>query len=507
MSHLVEFKAVLELYDEGSFTARLVPFGVESPYGQGTVEFALGSLTYTASTPLTVDHGDSVFDRIGVMARHFETKEGAYGEFQLSDTEAGRTMRTLLLDGAVTDVSVGVRVDNDDDGVMFGELDHVSLVSHGRFGRTENPSKILAVHDDKEPSMGEEKVETAPVVEVFDDSELKEEMMRLAEHVDTLENRVVDEPELFTSLGDMVVTAAKASALGDEDAAHKMALFADTNTTTTGAGVVPDFLSAEYLSIIASSRVFLGNIPSDPIGAAGMTVEYPKKTSGPSVAVQSNEFDPVSSTAMPIGLISVDLLTYAGANSVSQQLIARSQPSFVDILFRELAGQYAQVTDAASIASAVAGAGGTAILADLGADAAATFAAFQVGNSAIIAGVRAPGNVVFLAADRWAELNSLVDTDGRPLLVFGANGPMNAQGQSQFNTMVAQYHGWVVRLDVDAANGTCLIMNSEHVANLESSPTQLSALQVSTLSTDFGIWGLQNIIIKFPEALYTLTPS
>jgi len=293
--------------------------------------------------------------------------------------------------------------------------------------------------------MGEEKVETAPVVEVFDDSELKAEIVRLSEQIDTFENEVVEEPALFSGIGDYAVTMAKA-AQGDDDAKHKMEQFADANTTTTGAGVVPDFLSSEYLSIIASSRAFLGNIPSDPIGNAGMSVVYPKKTSGPSVAVQASEFDAPSSTAMPIGTISVDLLTYAGANSVSQQLIARSQPAFVDILFRELAGQYAQVTDAASIATAVAGAGDTAVLADLGADAGATFAAFQLANTAIIAGVREPADTVFLAPDRWAQLNSLVDTDGRPLLVFGANGPMNAQGQSQFNTMVDD-GGSVPRLD------------------------------------------------------------
>jgi len=70
---------------------------------------------------------------------------------------------------------------------------------------------------------------------------------------------------------------------------------------------------------------------------------------------------------------------------------------------------------------------------------------------------------------------------------------------------VAQYHGWIVRLDVDAATGTCLIANTRHMANLEQSPVQLSALQVSTLSTDFGIWGLQQIVVKFADSLSTLT--
>jgi hypothetical protein len=208
-----------------------------------------------------------------------------------------------------------------------------------------------------------------------------------------------------------------------------------------------------------------------------------------------------------IGALSVDLLTYAGANRVSNQLISRSQPGFVEILLRELAGQYASVTDAASILAAVTAADGTAILADLGADGAATFAAFNVANTAIIAGVRRPADTVWLAPDRWAQLNSLTDVGGRPLLVFGANGPNNAQGQSQFNTMVAQYHGWIVRLDVDAAAGTCLIGWSDSVANLEQAPVSLSALQVDTLSTEIGIAGLQNVVVKFAEGLYTLTAA
>ena len=510
MSQLIEFRAVIEEATESTMTARLVPFGEKVSFGDGSVRFEAGGLMVGDSIPLTIDHGSSVLDRIGVMTRHFETDKGLFGEFKISDVPDGQTVRALLADGALTDVSVGVLVDQVDHGrdvVMAGILDHVSVVVHGRFGKVDNPSKVLSVHDEGSPLMGEEKVvEVAPVVE-FDDTELREEIVRLSDEIDTMNSAVVDEPALFTSIGDFAVTMAKAN-LGDSDASHKMEQFAlASETTTTGAGVVPDYLSSEYLSIIATSRAFLGNIPSDPIGSAGMSVVYPKKTSGPSVAVQATENTEVDSTAMPIGTISVDLNTYAGANKVSQQLISRSAPSFVDILFRELAGQYSEVTDAASIAAAVAGAGGTAVLADLSTDAGATFAAFNVANSAIIAGTRKPADQVFLAADRWAQLNSLTDADGRPLLVFGANGPMNAQGQSQFNTMVAQYHGWIVRLDVDAAAGTCLIANSEVLANLESSPTQLSALQVDTLSTDYGIWGLQNIVIKFDDGLYTLTAA
>ena len=340
----------------------------------------------------------------------------------------------------------------------------------------------------------------APVA-AFDDSEIKSELVQLADRIDTFENRVTDEPPLFADFAEYVAV------LTGNDPDGKMAKFAlNSETTTTGAGVVPDFLSQEYISIIDTSRAFLGNIQNDPIGSVGMSVVYPAAgATTATVAVQATENVEVASTANPVTTLSVDLLTYAGANLVSIQLLQRSQPDFVNILLRELASSYASVTDAASIAVAVAAVGDTAILADLGADAAATFAAFSLANTVIIAGVRSPADTVWLAPDRWAQLNSLVDSDGRPLLVFGANGPMNAQGQSAFSTTVAQYHGWTVRLDADAATGSCLIAWSPSYANLELNPVEISAQVVSTLSTEVGIWGLQAPVVKYPDGTYSLT--
>ena len=517
---LIEFTAPLTESAEGSLTAKLVPFGVDVAYRGGTVSFSKGALLYPDAVPLTVDHGDGVLDRVGVMVRHFETDDGAYGEFTLADTSTGGDLRELLKIGAVSDVSIGVEYDEGDDARhvdMTGRLDHVSVVTHGRFSKTDDGAKVLSVHNDEEATVADDK-EAAPAVAAFDDetrdafkaeirdevrAEMKTEILRVEE--DWKATRVVDEPPLFSGVHDFLVTKKEAGE-GDKAALDTMAKFAlAADTTTTSAGVVPDFLSQEVLQILNDSRPFLNNIAQDPIGTAGMTVSYPTVNTRATVAAQATENLEVSSTAMAIGVTTEDLITYAGANRVSNQLITRSQPSFVDILLGTLASDYSRVTEAASVLTAVTAAGDTAILADLGADAAATFAAFQLANSVIITGVRAPADTVWLASDRWAQLNSLVDTDGRPLLVFGANGPMNAQGQSQFNTMVAQYHGWTVRLDVDAATGTCLIGNSASAANLEGSPATLSALQVDTISTEIGIWNLQAAVIKFGDGFYTLT--
>jgi len=495
MSRLIEFKALVDSYDEGSFTARLVPFGVEAPYGAGVVEFQMGSLEYGSSTPLTVDHSDSVFDRVGVMVKHFESKDGAYGEFQLSDTEAGRTMRTLLLDGAVTDVSVGVRVDSDDEGVMFGELDHVSLVSHGRFGRTENPSRVLAVHDDKEPFMGEEKVETAPVVEQFDDSELRAEIVRLSEQVDTMENRVVSEPTV--TFGEVALAMALNQPLEEFQLA--------TEDTTVAAGVVPDYLSSEIVSIIDTTRPFVASFQNDPIGSAGMSVIYPQVTQKPSAGIQASELDVVNSTQMIVGTQTWNLRTHAGANQISLQLIERSSPSFMSAYFAELAGVYAISTETIAIADAFAAVTQQQLLADASTDAAATIAALAAANTQIINGVRRPATDIWVGSTRWEEFLSLVDAGGRPIVVWPGGNPGNAFGTASLSVMTGTISGLRLTL-VPNMGATDMMMGwAGGAANLEQSPTQLRVQQVDTLSIEAGVYGLFRHATKYPTAFVEFT--
>ena len=350
----------------------------------------------------------------------------------------------------------------------------------------------------------------APEVATYDDSELRDEIAKLHDELDTVRNRVVEEPKIFRTLGEYVKAKAQVEVHGDEEARDKLAKFAmSADTTTTGAGAVPDFLSSEFLSVLATERPFTNSIPNDPIGSYGMTVSYPTMGTKPTVAAQASEHDEPSSTTTSVTTTDFDLVTYAGANRVSAQLIARSQPSFVDILIRELVSQYNKVTDAAGIASVLAARTGahTAVVADLSTSASATFAAFNTANTTIIADMRRPADTIWVAPDKWAELNSLVDSDGRPLLVAPGNGPSNAIGSSSLTSMVAQWHGWTIRLVPDAAAATVLIGIADAAAALESDPVQLSATNVDSLSADFGIWGLYKAATKYPNAFYDITEA
>ena len=515
----LQFQAeILTLADEGmGATVRLLPFGEVITYQGDRIQFDAGSIGLDGSVPLTVDHGKGAVDRIGLLQAR-EESDALYAELTISDTQLGRDVYQLMVDGVITDVSAGVLVDaepnRDKDGVAHrkGDLDHGSIVARGAFG--EAGSKVLAVHSEEEAMAEKEKEKE--VVEAKVDPAPAPELIKLEGEVDGLRKLIHEmslpgskrepKPE-FANLQDFVVTARRATELNDGEAQKRMADFAlADDTTTTAAGVIPQFLTDEIISIIDTTRPYIASVPNDPIGTAGMVVSYPRVTQKPVVDVQATEKTEVASQATTIDTLDVPLLTYAGASDVALQLIERSDPSFVDILFREYADVYAGKTETDATAAAVAGVGDTAVLADLGADGAATWAAVAAASGAVALGVRRPADTLLLDVSRWTELLSLVDTNGRPVIVFPPNGPNNAAGTGALSTFNGQYGGLDIVVSADAAAGTCVIYNrGRSNATVEESPQRLSAIEVSLLGVNMGIWSLFAHVVKYPDGSSSLT--
>ena len=521
VTEIVTLAATLERTElEGVVDVRVVPYGVEITHHGETIRFARGSVRIPeGNVPVVVDHGGDAMSRIGVVERFADRVDGLYATLRISDTALGRDVLALIADGALTDVSAGVALDDPANPDRSGLIDHVAIVAKGAFGGVPNGSTVLAVHtDDGETTVTETQTvtETDPGPAVVDAT-----VLELAQTVDVLRESVAElviaggpattEPrtEEFADLRDFVLTLALAQR-GDADAGARIESYvlAD-DTTTTASGVVPDFLSQRVLEIIDPLRYYLNTIQRDPIGPAGMSVVYPNVTQSPTVDVQADQKIEVASQNMIIGTVDVPLLTYAGASDVARQLVERSQPSFVEILFRHYANAYAQKTDGDAVDAGISGAATSNILADLGADASATLAAFNAANAAIIASVRKPATHVALSVDRWVELLSLADSDGRPLLVFPPNGPTNAQGQASLAVMSGQYHGLIAYVDpnIGTADG-CLIYNAdEYAVYLEQDAVQLRAEVVSLLGFDMGVYGLFAHLVTHDGAGSTLTAA
>jgi HK97 family phage major capsid protein len=514
-----------------SLVARIMPWGVSIVHEGQEIVFDRDSITYDASrvVPLVVDHGSGVHQRIGRLERIASRPDGLYGTFTISETQLGLEVHQLLLDKVIDEVSAGVALTPsreyvDAGGIRhrFGILDHVAVVGRGAFGKA--GARVLAVHAETEGNMNPNespepsstptggapepaKLVTASPADVAIYEERVGNLERLVAQL-SVPGAVDEKPKRgeFANIREFVLTLGDAQR-GNQRARERIEAYAlADDTTTTAVGVVPDYQSNEVITIIDEERPFVESLPSDPIGDHGMSVVYPQVVTKPTVDVQSAEKTEVESTAMDIDPKSVDLVTYAGASDVARQLIERSQPSFVDILFREYASAYAQKTDAAAIASALSAVTATAVLADLGASAAATQAAFNVAQAAIIAAVRRPATHWCLGATRWGEINDLVDSTGRPLLVFPEDGPSNAAGT--LGQMSGKYRGVTVYLDPNAPATTALLYNADRfAATLESDPVQLQAEVVSLLGFEMGVYGLFATVVKHIGGGYKLTAS
>lgn len=517
--------------DPGGARVRVMPYGLVIEHQGERVTYDPGSLEVPDFVPVNIDHGGSVIERVGRLERSVSTADGLYGDLVISDTSIGRDVMTLLRDGVLTDISAGVEVDHarttrPRGGAMHlhGRLDHIAIVTRGAFSGDPSGARVLAAYSESEtdamPDPETVNYATQDALELVE----RNLSAQLAELAIPSPAAPMTRPGNFRDLREYVMTQLSA-ARGEVTAAERMTLYTreveaalatqraglseyalDDDTTTTAAGLVPDYLSSEIIGLITTSRPFVDSIPSDPVGPYGMSVVYPKVVTRPDVGVQATEKTEVTSQAMDVDPFSVDLVTYAGASDVSLQLVERSQPSFLNRLFAELAGVYSERTDAASIAAVVAAvdALGTheAVVANLGADAAATYGAFATAAGVIAGSVKRPADTIWLSTDRWAELMSLVDADGRPLIV--PEDGSNQQGAGSFATFRFRYGGWRVIVDPFAAADTTLIGWSGGASTVELRPQQLRALQVNLLGINAGVWGLFATVVKYPQAFYIL---
>lgn len=492
---------------EGRVSVRLVPFGHEVEHYGEKYTFQRGGIEVPPGTvPVTVDHGKGSLERIGKATRIVETADAMFAELQISDTAAGRDVLTLLADGVLTDVSAGLWIDQR--GNSPHQLDHVAIVQRGALG--EAGSKVLAVHSDEKGSdMENENEGTA------DGDKLEARIVELETQVDegrrvmaemTLAGVKVKEPAAKWDDGREWLMVTHAAGQGDPTAQARLREFqlAD-DTTSTAAGLVPDFLSQEILTIIDTDRPFVESVPSDPAGSSGMSVSYPRVTQKPDVDVQATQKTEIASQNMVIDTVDFPLDTYAGASDVSLQLVNRSSPDFVTLLVRELAGIYAQRTESAALVELLSATTQTEVLAPGEQDSSAVMAALAAANTQIINGVRRTGDTLWMGVNRWQDFLSLMDQTapgGRPLINFPESTGTDSLGSASLTVMRGALAGLRLILCPEFVTGDEMVMGwSRSVATLEVSPQELRAIEVSLLGLNVGVWSLFATAIKFPNGL------
>ena len=114
-----------------------------------------------------------------------------------------------------------------------------------------------------------------------------------------------------------------------------------TTVATDGGGFAPpSYLQDLWANVPRQGRAVADLFPTVPLPATGVSFSVPRMTTGATVAVQASENAAVNEVDLVEAVITRTLVTIAGQQDVSQQLLDRSEPGIDRIIFADLLADY-----------------------------------------------------------------------------------------------------------------------------------------------------------------------
>ena len=227
-----------------------------------------------------------------------------------------------------------------------------------------------------------------------------------------------------------------------EDALNFRAL--STASTAGGEFVPPMYLTDQWIKFLRAGRVVADNQHHEDLPDGTMSINVPKVTSGVSVGTQGTQNTNVSMTDLQTAFVTIPVVTKAGQQIVSLQLLERSPISFDQVVTGDLALAYAQNVDIAVISGPGSG-DVTGILNTSGittvtwTQATPTAGGFYgrigVAKRSVAQSIFLPATDAFLTPDCWEWLSQTLDAQNRPLVVPAYQGPYNALAVTDDNAM------------------------------------------------------------------------
>ena len=212
--------------------------------------------------------------------------------------------------------------------------------------------------------------------------------------------------------------------------------------TTGGAAglVIPQYLVDQVALVARAGRPVADSVMRLDLPDTGMSIIIPRGTTGATVASQATENSNVSNTDEAWSNLTVPVVTIAGQQDVSRQLLERGAVGVDALVYADLAQAYMTELDRQVLVGPGAGNQMLGMLNTAGVNhataftAAATVATLYSKLAGQINAVQmtrfAAPTAVFLHPRRWNWLIAQLDGQSRPLVVPTENGPMNAIGVS-----------------------------------------------------------------------------
>jgi HK97 family phage prohead protease len=496
-----------------TITGQIVAFDVAANASTGKVLFQAGSIQ-PASVKLNLEH-----DSARPIGRSIDMSADASGmnaTFKISQTSAGTDALVEAMDGLRDGFSVEAEATEfayNEDGTMVvsaAQLVGVALTHNPAFdaarvervAATEGDEVSESTEDAEEPTTtteGDEVDNTVTNADAVESVEAAKSITAAATAVG------YTKPRLDFSAQKHLEMSIKA-ALGSEEARSYIAAAADT---TDNAGLVPTRQLTTVINGLANAtRSNIDAISRGTLPDAGMTFEIPKITQLPSVTEEA-EAGTVADVDQTSEFLSVSVKKYSGSQTFSVELFDRSSPLFIDELMRNMAAQYAKVTDTAVNAALVSGAtlDGTSITTYP--TAAELLGVIARGAASVYSGSQGFARNLIVNTSQWSNLMTLNDS-GRP--IYNASQPSNAGGVVRPDSVRGNVAGLDLYVTANTAattdtDGSILVVNPDAYTWYESPTYQLRADVIATGQISVMMYGYGAIATKIGAGAFKVNKT
>jgi HK97 family phage prohead protease len=492
-----------------TISGKIVTWDEQGSTSAGLTVFEKDSIDFSKPVKLLLEHQTT--KPLGKLIDINATDTGLEATFRLAKTfradDALEEAATGLRDG----FSVGVKINEwkNEEGVLrikSSTLQEVSLVTDPAIDSA-RVAEVAASEttENSEATAEETTTKENKVSEITSEAPIATEAVEATQApVVTAQYMAYTKPRVDTNVTAGQYAAAQIRAIqGDNDARDLLAALA-IGTVSENTGMVPPNYLRDVIGVIDSSRPFIDSIERAPLPASGLKIFTPVLGAQAIMGLTAEGVE-YASQDTAVTFQEDNIVKFAGANVINQEVLDRSDPSFLDLLIRELAASYAQKTDAYAAKIAADGADsstGATLYKSIADGIADSYNVMRMTPSKLL--VAPSGGYVNID---FANILGAVDGSQRPL--FAAAAPQNAAGlvtQGSTNGTVA---GLDLVVDPNYTGNTgnakvALVYPSQAMRFHESGTFEIRANIVANGRVEIGLYGYVAVVNRYPTAFRKL---
>jgi HK97 family phage prohead protease len=492
-----------------TISGKIVTWDEQGSTSAGLTVFEKDSIDFSKPVKLLLEHQTT--KPLGKLIDITATDTGLEATFRLAKTfradDALEEAATGLRDG----FSVGVKINEwkNEEGVLrikSSTLQEVSLVTDPAIDSA-RVAEVAASEttENSEATAEETTTKENKVSEITSEAPIATEAVEATQApVVTANYMAYTKPRVDTNVTAGQYASAQIRAIqGDTDARDLLAALA-IGTVSENTGMVPPNYLRDVIGVIDSSRPFIDSIERAPLPASGLKIFTPV-LGAQAIMGLTAEGAEYASQDTAVTFQEDNIVKFAGANVINQEVLDRSDPSFLDLLIRELAASYAQKTDAYAAKIAADGADsstGATLYKSIADGIADSYNVMRMTPSKLL--VAPSGGYVNID---FANILGAVDGSQRPL--FAAAAPQNAAGlvtQGSTNGTVA---GLDLVVDPNYTGNTgnakvALVYPSQAMRFHESGTFEIRANIVANGRVEIGLYGYVAVVNRYPTAFRKL---